>query len=251
MLTNVGYNTIIKNEIRTGQPFPRWLRNAMEHDTSKNLKQVVYEELKRRIVSCEILPGSMLTEEMLCESLNASRTPVRDAVSRLEQENLVSILPKKGIRVHRVSLNNVEELFVTRLFVEPQLVLTYGNRISDETYCRFLNEFRRTDCTREELYAQDSEFHMIFPQASNNRFILTYYDIMSAQTMRYRILSDQDRRTEVSQEEHCEICIQCLRGNWEKAARAMREHLENSKMSIINYVLQFNRDAHNIFLEKG
>ena len=129
MLTNVGYNTIIKNEIRTGQPFPRWLRNAMEHDTSKNLKQVVYEELKRRIVSCEILPGSMLTEEMLCESLNASRTPVRDAVSRLEQENLVSILPKKGIRVNRVSLNNVEELFVTRLFVEPQLVLTYGNRI--------------------------------------------------------------------------------------------------------------------------
>lgn len=222
----------------------------MEHDSAKNLKQVVYEELKRRIVNCEILPGSMLTEEMLCESLNASRTPVRDAVSRLEQENLVSILPKKGIRVHRVSLNNVEELFVTRLFVEPQLVLHFGNRISDETYCRFLNDFRRTDCTREQLYEQDNDFHMLFPRASNNRFILAYYDIMSAQTVRYRILSDQDKRTEVSQKEHCEICKQCLCGNWEKAAQAMREHLENSKMAIINYVLQFNRDAHNIFLVK-
>ena len=227
------------------------MEQAVEQAAGKNLKQVVYEELKRRIVTCEILPGSMLTEEALCETLNASRTPVRDAVSRLEQENLLSIIPKKGIRVHRVSLNNVEELYVTRLFVEPQLVLAYGNRISDETYCRFLNEFRRTDCTREQLYEQDNEFHMIFPQASNNRFILTYYEIMSAQTMRYRILSDQDQRTDVSRQEHCEICIQCLRGNWEKAARAMREHLENSKMSIINYVLQFNRDAHNIFLEKG
>ncbi len=222
----------------------------MEQAVGKNLKQVVYEELKRRIVTCEILPGSMLTEEALCETLNASRTPVRDAVSRLEQENLLSIIPKKGIKVHRVSLNNVEELYVTRLFVEPQLVLAYGNRISDETYCRFLNEFRRTDCTREELYKQDNEFHMIFPKASNNRFILTYYEIMSAQTMRYRILSDQDSRTEVSQKEHCEICIQCLCGNWEKAAQAMRTHLENSKMAIINYVLQFNRDAHNIFLVK-
>ena len=95
----------------------------MEQASGKNLKQVVYEELKRRIVTCEILPGSMLTEETLCETLNASRTPVRDAVSRLEQENLLSIIPKKGIRVHRVSLNNVEELYVTRLFVEPQLWL--------------------------------------------------------------------------------------------------------------------------------
>ena len=193
----------------------------MEHDSGKNLKQVVYEELKRRIVNCEILPGSMLTEEMLCESLNASRTPVRDAVSRLEQENLVSILPKKGIRVHRVSLNNVEELYVTRLFVEPHLFLSYGNRISDETYSRFLQQFRRTDCTREELYQLDNDFHMLFPQASNNRYILAYYDIMSAQTIRYRILSDQDKRTEVSQKEHCDICIHCLCGNWEQAAQAM------------------------------
>ena len=223
----------------------------MEQASGKNLKQVVYEELKRRIVTCEILPGSMLTEGALCETLNASRTPVRDAVSRLEQENLLSIIPKKGIRVHRVSLNNVEELYVTRLFVEPQLVRAYGNRISDEIYCRFLNDFRRTDCTREELYAQDNEFHMIFPKASNNRFILTYYEIMSAQTMRYRILSDQDSRTDLSRQEHCEICIQCLRGNWEQAARAMRDHLESSKMAIINYVMQFNRDAHNIFQEKG
>ncbi len=223
----------------------------MVQDTGKNLKQVVYEELKRRIVNCEILPGSMLTEEALCEALSASRTPVRDAVSRLEQENLVSILPKKGIRVHRVSLNNVEELYATRLVLEPYMVESFGSRISDETYSRFLREFRRTDCTREELYALDNDFHMIFPQASSNRYILTYYDIMSAQTMRYRILSDQDRRTEISQGEHCEICINCLKANWKKAAEAMRAHLENSKMAIINYVLQFNRDTHNIFRENA
>ena len=97
---------------------------------SKSLKQLAYETLKRKIVSCEILPGSTLTEDMLCEMLNASRTPVRDAVSRLEQEHLVSIKPKKGIRVNRVSMNSIKELFEVRCLLEPAAVLKYGNRIT-------------------------------------------------------------------------------------------------------------------------
>ena len=56
-----------------------------------SLKQTIYEELKNKIVSCEIAPGERLTEDGLCELMNASRTPVRDAISRLEQEKLVTI----------------------------------------------------------------------------------------------------------------------------------------------------------------
>ena len=56
-----------------------------------SLKQQIYEDLKQKIVTCEILPGAQLTEEILCDMLSASRTPVRDAISRLEQEQLVTI----------------------------------------------------------------------------------------------------------------------------------------------------------------
>ena len=150
------------------------------------LKQVAYETLKRKIITCEILPGSLLTEDMLCEELNASRTPVRDAVSRLEQENLVSIMPKKGIRVNRVSMNNIRELFEVRCLLEPAAVLKYGNRITDEVYARYTRQFLRKNLSSDELYRVDDEFHQMFITASDNRYFRTVYAMIADQVQRYR-----------------------------------------------------------------
>lgn len=69
-----------------------------DQNLSKSLKQVAYETLKHKIVSCEILPGTMLTEDMLCDMLNASRTPVRDAVSASSRSILYPSNPKKASR---------------------------------------------------------------------------------------------------------------------------------------------------------
>ena len=221
-----------------------------EQEFPKSLKQLAYETLKQKIVSCEILPGTLLTEDALCEELNASRTPVRDAISRLEQEHLVSIKPKKGIRVNRVSMNNIQELFDVRLVFEPFIVQHYGNRVRDEVYTRFIHAFRRTDCTREELFALDGDFHQMFVDASNNRYFQGIYETVKDQVARYRILSTADNRLTATQAEHLEISTRCLCGDWEKAAAAMRIHIENSKLAIINYVLETNRNARNVFLEE-
>ena len=73
----------------------------MEEATkNKPLKQHAYEFIKKKILNCEYAPGLHLNEQQLCEDMDGiSRTPVRDAVSRLEQEGLLNILPKKGIIV--------------------------------------------------------------------------------------------------------------------------------------------------------
>ena len=220
-----------------------------ELNVPKSLKQIAYDTLKQKIISCEILPGALLTEDMLCDMLNASRTPVRDAVSRLEQERLVSIKPKKGIRVNRVSMNSIQELFEIRILFEPHVVSTYGNRIHDETYARFIQQFMRTDCTREELFSLDNEFHQLFTGASNNRYIQSVFDIIRDQVVRYRILSTSDTRLENTQEEHLAIARRCILGDWQGAAEAMRNHIEKSKLSIIDYVISSNCDTHNVFLE--
>ena len=65
--------------------------------------------------------------------------------------------------------------------------------------------------------------------------------------MRYRVLTAQRDRLHDTGLEHCEIARQCLRGGWRRAAEAMRAHIENSKISILNYVMEQNRDAKNIF----
>ena len=214
---------------------------------SPSLKQIVYEDLKRQIVSCEILPGAQLTEEALCERLKASRTPVRDAVSRLEQEQLLTIHPKKGIFVNTVSLANVSELFEARLRIEPYAVRHYGNRIRDDVYAESIAYFSVPHPKGVEQYIRDDAFHQRFVEATNNRYLTMFYSTVKDQVMRYRVLSAMEGRLLDSSREHCEVAEQCLRGNWDRAAEAMREHIENSKIAILNYVMDQNRDAKNIF----
>ena len=223
--------------------------SEMEINVPKSLKQMAYDTLKQKIVSCEILPGTLLTEDMLCDMLKASRTPVRDAISRLEQERLVSIKPKKGIRVNRVSMNNIQELFEIRILFEPYIVSAYGNRIHDETYARFIQQFERPDCTREELFRLDNEFHQLFFSASDNRYFQSIFETIQDQVIRYRILSTAGKRLETTQNEHLAIARRCILGDWQGAAEAMRRHIENSKLAIIDYVIDTNRDTHNVFLE--
>ena len=221
-----------------------------ESNVSRSLKQIAYETLKQKIVSCEILPGSTLTEDMLCEMLNASRTPVRDAISRLEQENLVSIKPKKGIQVNRVSMNSIKELFEVRCLLEPAAVLKYGNRIPDEVYARYAQQFRRRNLSTQELYHVDDEFHQMFINASDNRYFHSVYAMIAVQVLRYRVLTVNGPRDEIAQEEHYGITANCIRGEWEVASRLMLQHIENSKLAIVHYILDTNRNARNVFMEE-
>lgn len=218
-----------------------------ETKAPRSLKQSVYEDLKRRIVTCEIMPGAQLTEEALCDQFKASRTPVRDAVSRLEQEQLVTIHPKKGIFVNTVSLANVSELFEARLRIEPYAVRNYGNRIRDDVFVESISYFRKNHGKGPEQYLKDDAFHQMFVDATQNRYLVMFYNTVKDQVMRYRVLSAMESRLLDSDQEHCEVAEQCLRGNWARAAEAMRSHIENSKIAIMDYAMDQNRDAKNIF----
>ena len=251
-MTFVVYINIIKTKISFISDLCRKAVKLVSENiesAGKSLKQVSYETLKRKIVSCEILPGSTLTEDMLCEKLNASRTPVRDAVSRLEQEHLVSIKPKKGIRVNRVSMNSIKELFEVRCLLEPAAVLKYGNRIPDEVYARYTRQFQLKNLPTEELYRVDDEFHRMFISASGNRYFHTVYAMIADQVQRYRVLTANRPQDELAQDEHYEIAACCIRGEWSQASRLMLEHIENAKLFIVRYVLDTNRNSRNVFLE--
>ena len=64
-----------------------------------SLKQMAYNSIKEKILNCQYMPNSFLNEDLLCEEFGVSRTPIRDALSRLEQEHLITIMPKKGFFV--------------------------------------------------------------------------------------------------------------------------------------------------------
>ena len=106
-----------------------------------NLKTQAYNTIRQKIVTCEYAPGTFLNEELLTTELGLSRTPVRDALSRLEQEGLIEIKPKKGIIVMPLSINTINMIFEVRQLYEPYILLNYGNALSVERLKDFYNIF--------------------------------------------------------------------------------------------------------------
>ena len=100
----------------------------MDSQSKTSLKLQAYQYLKTKILNCEYRPNEFLNEQKLCAEMgNISRTPMRDALGRLEQEGLITILPKKGLMVSGITEEDVHSMFEMRLLVEPYALRTYGN----------------------------------------------------------------------------------------------------------------------------
>ena len=91
-----------------------------------NLKTLAYNKIRQKIVTCEYAPGTLLNEEILTEALGLSRTPIRDALSRLEQEGLIEIRPKRGITVKSLTVSDINMIFEVRNLYEPYILKNYG-----------------------------------------------------------------------------------------------------------------------------
>lgn len=95
---------------------------------NRNLKNEVYQILKERLINCVYPPGSIINEAQLSAELNLSRTPVREAISRLEMDGFIKIMPKKGLYVTDILLSSIIQLFQTRIEIEP--ITAHGRPLS-------------------------------------------------------------------------------------------------------------------------
>lgn len=143
----------------------------------ESLKQQAYNIIKNKIISCEYPPNYLLNEEKLKEEIGASRTPIRDALSRLEQENLVHILPKKGIMVASLSIREINAIYEARMLVEPYAIEHYANQIEKERFQYYDKIFRKKEedihkgmDVYGDVYDIDDELHIQFINATENEY---------------------------------------------------------------------------------
>lgn len=204
--------------------------------SKNNLKQQAYQMIREKIMNCEYPSGILLNENMLLNAVPGSRTPIRDALGRLEQEKLVTILPKKGILVAGLSVRDLQAVYETRLQLEPYAVLHYGNTLPESFYMEYYEKFSHiTDHGPAAAhYSIDDSYHMSIIQATENPYFIHMYEQIHLQTHRARILAAQitDIRLKDSKKEHLEILIPCLKKDWEAAAQKMHDHLLSSQTSV-------------------
>jgi DNA-binding GntR family transcriptional regulator len=104
------------------------------------LRDSIYRAIRSAILTCEFQPGEELREQILAERFRVSRSPVRDTLLRLEQEGLVTVLPRQGYRVNSISMSDVEDIFDLRLLLQPACAVAAAR--ADDTALRALDRFR-------------------------------------------------------------------------------------------------------------
>lgn len=208
---------------------------------NSSLKEKAYKIIKSKIVSCEYLPNTFLNEALLQNEIGVSRTPIRDAIGRLEQENLVKIIPKKGIIVSDLSINEISTVYEIRMLVEPYAIEKYGEKIDKTTLMTFRNYFSEEFSVDnvDELYRIDDKIHRIFISATQNRYLIQLYDNIQVQNCRIRILSGNKIEARVAQSpcEHLKILDAVLSDQLDLAAKYMMEHLQNAKNAAFSLIL--------------
>ncbi len=215
----------------------------------QNLKDVAYQEIKRLIIDCVFEPNSTLNEEMLQKNLGISRTPIREALAKLENEGLIEVVPKKGIWVSGFTVSDLYQVYEIRLLTEPYVIRTYGKSISREAlhliqqrHLELLKVFRNsyTEETQKQLYQLDDDFHALLFSACNNPYLQNMRTLVDAQSHRGRIMLGKivDPRILSTLEEHLSILQSILDGDYEQAATEMIQHLTKSQKASMSTIMK-------------
>jgi len=194
----------------------------------------IYEYLRRAIVRLELLPGAPVQEKEIAERFDVSRTPVREALQRLAEEDLVDILPHSGTWVSRISLAVAEEGFVLRRALEVESVRRAAELVTEADAAALVGSVARmrvilAEGRLEDYLEEDDAFHAMIARISGYPRIWKFITLAKVHLDRMRQLSAPvpGHLAEVT-EQHAAIAQSVQRGNAMQAELAMRIHLDSS-----------------------
>lgn len=201
-------------------------------DNYKPLRDVVFENLRNAILDGNLKAGQRLMEVQLAEQLGVSRTPIREAIRKLELEGLVVMLPRKGAYVANMSFKDLIDVLEIRASLEGLAAYLAAERRNDEdiiTLERVVNEFeesiKNTDV--EEVLKKDVEFHENIFLMANNKKLYQLITSLWEQVHRFRVMYVSNYEASLSLvEEHRRILQAIKEGNCEDAQKYATEHIE-------------------------
>lgn len=219
---------------------------------SFSLKDKAYRIIKDKIIRCEYLPGQVLVESEIIEAVGASRTPIREALNKLEQERLVRIVAKRGVFVSEITVATVHDVYDVRELVEPYFVEKYGYLVPRDKIEFLLADFEQMEPENvesiDQVYALDNDLHQLLASYSSNIYLQIMMEQMYGQNDRIRVLSGRDskNRLRASQKEHRQILEALWQQDYAGAALAMRTHLQVAREAALEAITKKNRTVFGV-----
>ena len=202
------------------------------------LRDVVFNTLRQAILKGELEPGERLMEIQLAERLGVSRTPIREAIRKLELEGLVLMIPRKGAEVAKISARSLRDVLEVRRALEELAIELACERMSQDE----LNELDRAQEDFKQAVEQgdamsiaqtDEHYHDLIYQGTGNEKLVQMLNNLREQMYRYRLeyIKDKDKR-QILLLEHDHI-LRALKGrNIAEARAAVREHIDNQEITV-------------------
>ena len=206
------------------------------------LREVVFQTLRQAILKGELKPGERLMEVALAERLGVSRTPIREAMRKLELEGLVVMVPRKGAQVASITEKDLTDVLEVRITLENFAIEKACTHMTEEDMDKlwlaskqFERAIQEGDLVR--IAEADQAFHEIIYQASDNARLLQVLTNMREQIYRYRLeyLKDELSRDKLL-EEHRRLTDAIRRRDAAQAQKISFEHLENQRKAIIRSI---------------
>lgn len=217
-------------------------RRPPSRRVAASLRDTAYREIKHRIITCAFRPGEYVNELQLSARLNIGRTPVHQALDRLMVEGMVEVIPRKGVIVKPVSLNEVMQIIEVRLINEPlgaRLAAEHASDADLSHMAEVLERAKHWESVRnvENLMLLDREFHLAVATAARNEVLTEFLRNLHERSLRFWFSSlNAPTQYQLVHDEHAAILEAISRHEPDKADTAMRRHIESFRRNVSQFL---------------
>lgn len=203
------------------------------------LRDVVFNTLRQAILRGEMEPGERLMEIQLAQKLGVSRTPIREAIRKLELEGLVVMIPRKGAEVAHITEKDMRDVLEVRCTLEELAVTLACKNVTDERISELIaanKVFEAAIISKDvvNIVDADVQFHDIIYSMTDNVRLIQIINKLREQMYRYRLEYVKDARTHsILISEHNDIIEQLSKKNVEAAKSVVRQHINNQEKGIV------------------
>ncbi len=216
-------------------------------DSYQPLRDVIFETLRKAIVSGDIKPGERLMEVSLADQMGVSRTPVREAIRRLEAEGLVTMIPRKGTHVSELSVKDIMDVLEVRTVLD-KLATDLAAKRMQPAQLKSLESVHKQyiSCVEKEnmegAVKKDVEFHDIIYSASGNPRLVAVAGSLREHIYRFRVIyMSGSLIAENVLNEHEEILTALKEAQNNIASNLAEKHIRNQMETIIKTVTEDTR----------
>lgn len=227
-----------------------------KQDKKINSSEAVYQRLRTMIDTLELFPGSRITETEIAEQLSVSRTPIREALQRLQMEGQVEIVPRQGCFVRTIDIDVINQFYDVRTVLEQRTVELACEYIQPERLNAILKEWNPDDMHDYDTHIktirdQEESFHMNVARGSGNDVLTRYLEDVNHNIRVVRWLGFPDFKSiEDTYQEHYELCCLIQQGNKRTAKSMMKKHIGKSQALSKKVTLQQLAERRQFFQQQ-